>query len=88
MTGPPGRIEYLAEGFRLAVRDGEAHRLFDDPAQYIAWWRVAHPGETAEYPWALHDRAYVPERRAAQREAPSLLQRLRSRISRLVQDRE
>ena len=81
----PVRIEYLTEGFRLAARDGEAHRLFDDAAAYVAWWKTAHPGETAEYPWELHDRAFSPLEGAARQERPSLRQRLRTLIHR---DRE
>ena len=81
----PVRIEYLAEGFRLAVRDGEAHRLFDDPAAYVAWWQTVHPGETAEYPWDLHDRMHSPEQRAARRQGTGFLQRLRARLG-SVQD--
>jgi hypothetical protein len=87
--GPePVRIEYLPEGYRFAVRDDDKHRLFDDPAAYLAWWRAAHPGEVAEYPWALHDRAYSPEHRASRRDRPSFLDRLRSRISLRGRDRE
>jgi hypothetical protein len=62
-----------------------AHRLFDDAAAYIAWWKTVHPGETATYPWELHDRAFSPRERAGRRERPSLGQRLRALIFR---DRE
>jgi hypothetical protein len=58
----------------------EAHRQFDDPAAYIAWWKTVHQGEIAEYPWGLHDRAFSPHERAALRERPSLGQRLRALI--------
>jgi hypothetical protein len=75
----PVRDERLAAGgFRLAVRDDGRPLLFDDPAAYLAWWRSVHPDEVAEYPWALHDAAFDPAERAAQREPRGWLARLRA----------
>jgi hypothetical protein len=76
------RLAPETDGFLLTVHDGENDRMFVDAADDLAWWKTAHPGEAAEYPWRLHDPAYAPEHRAAQRERLGLIERLSARIRR------
>lgn len=52
----------------LEAPPGRLH--FCGGEHYLAWWRQAHPGESGEYPWALHEAMFDPRRRASGHDAP------------------
>lgn len=59
------RVDWLADGeSRLVVHDDGHELAFVDREAYLAWWRECHPGETGEYPWALHEASLHPRDRA------------------------
>jgi hypothetical protein len=72
----------LRDDGRLAVRDGGTERAFEKAAAYLRWWSSAHPGESGDYPWPLHDRMYGFERRASGHDRPRLIEWVRALFNR------
>jgi hypothetical protein len=51
--------------WRITIADDDRQLDFESVEAYRRWWRTKHPGESDEYPWALHKASLDPRRRAS-----------------------
>lgn len=54
----------------LALTGADSRTLFCGPEHYLDWWRAARPGESGDYPWALHEAMFDARRRASGMDKP------------------